>query len=117
MVLSVQGQNAEISPVNLTCDSWQNPLGIDDANPRLSWQVVATSLSERGQSQTAYQVQAASSATLLASNQPDLWDSGKVVSGQPFNVPYGGSALASVQQVFWQVRVSSRISRSMPLAV
>jgi len=105
MVLSVQGQNAEISPVNLTCDSWQNPLGIDDANPRLSWQVVATNLSERGQSQTAYQIQAASSTTLLAGNQPDLWDSGKVVSGQPFNVPYGGSALASVQQVFWQVRV------------
>jgi hypothetical protein len=104
-VLSVQGQNAGISPVNLTCDSWQNPLGIDDANPRLGWQVVATNLSERAQSQAAYQIQAASSATLLASNQPNLWDSGKVVSGQPFNVPYGGSALASVQQVFWQVRV------------
>lgn len=103
-VLSVQGQNAGISPVNLTCDSWQKPLGIDDANPRLGWQVVATNLSERAQSQTAYQIQAASSTSLLASNQPDLWDSGKV-SGQPLNVPYGGSALASVQQVFWQVRV------------
>jgi Alpha-L-rhamnosidase N-terminal domain./Fibronectin type III domain./Bacterial alpha-L-rhamnosidase. len=96
---------AGISPVNLRCGSWQNPLGIDDPNPRLSWQVVATNPGERAQSQTAYQIQVASSAALLASNQPDLWDSGKVVSGQPFNVPYGGGALASVQQVFWQVRV------------
>jgi hypothetical protein len=105
LVLSVQGLFAGISPIHLRCGSWNNPLGIDDLNPRLSWQVVATSPGERAQSETAYQIQAASSAALLAGNQPDLWDSGKVVSGQPFNVPYGGSALASAQPVFWQVRV------------
>jgi hypothetical protein len=105
VALSVQVLYAGITPVNLKCDSWQSPLGIDDSNPRLSWQVVETNPSERAQSETAYEIQVASSATLLASNQPDLWDSGKVVSGQPFNVPYGGSTLASVQQVFWQVRV------------
>ena len=100
-----QGLYAGIVPVNLRCDSWQNPLGIDDSNPRLSWQVVTTNAAERAQSETAYEIQAASSAALLAANQPDLWDSGKVVSQLPFNVPYGGSALASIQQVFWQVRV------------
>ncbi len=105
VVLSVPALYAGgISPVNLECDSWQNPLGIDDPNPRLSWQVVATNLTDRAQSQTAYQIQVASSAALLGSSQPDLWDSGKV-SGQPFSVAYGGSALASVQQVFWRVRV------------
>jgi hypothetical protein len=97
-------QAGGIFPVNLECDAWQNPLGIDDPNPRLSWQVVATNTTERSQSQTGYEIQVASSAALLASNEPDLWDSGHV-SGQPFFVTYGGSALASVQQVFWQVRV------------
>jgi hypothetical protein len=87
----------------LRCEYRENPLGIDTANPRLSWQVVTTRLRERAQSQTAYEIQVASSAALLAGNQPDLWDSGKV-PGQPFNVPYDGSALASVQQVFWRVR-------------
>jgi hypothetical protein len=105
LVLSAQGLYAGISPTNLRCGSWQNPLGIDDPKPRLSWQVVATEPGERGQSQTAYQIQAASSAALLADNQPDLWDSGKVVSGRPVSVPYGGSTLTSAQQVFWQVRV------------
>ncbi|HZL79078.1 MAG TPA: family 78 glycoside hydrolase catalytic domain [Candidatus Limnocylindrales bacterium] len=104
-VVLVQGLYAGISPVGLSCGSWQNPLGIDDPNPRLSWQVTATIPGERAQTETAYQIQVASSVALLASNQPDLWDSGKVVSAQPFNVPYAGSALASAQQVFWQVRV------------
>jgi alpha-L-rhamnosidase len=97
--------HAGITPVNLRCGSWQNPLGIDDPNPRLSWQLTATGPGQRAQSETAYQIQVASSAALLASTQPDLWDSGKVISAQPFNVVYSGGALASVQQVFWQVRV------------
>jgi hypothetical protein len=107
MVLSAQWLNAAtIYPAYLACDLWQNnPLGIDDANPHLSWQVVATNSSARALSETAYEIQAASSAALLASNTPDLWDSGEVVSAQPVYVPYGGKALASVQQIFWQVRV------------
>jgi hypothetical protein len=104
VVLSGQGLGQGISPVNLKCDSWRNPLGIDDPNPHLSWQVVATNSLERGQSQTAYEIQVASSTALLSSNRPDLWDSGEV-SGQPVYVPYGGGKLTSVQQAFWQVRV------------
>jgi hypothetical protein len=103
-VLLVEELDAAISPVNLRCDSWPNPLGIDNANPHLSWQVVATDPGERSQSQTAYQIQVASSPALLAAGQPDSWDSGQV-SGQPFYVPYEGSALTSAQQVFWQVQV------------
>ncbi len=105
ILLSAQGLFAGIVPVNLRCGSWLNPLGIDDPNPRLSWQVVTTNATDRAQSETAYEIQAASSAALLNAGQPDLWDSGKVVSSQPFNVAYGGSALTSAQQVFWQVRV------------
>ena len=105
MLLSAQRLYAGISPVNLLCDNWQTPLGIDNPNPRLSWRVVTTNVTDRAQSETAYQIQVATSIALLASNQPDLWDSGKVVSAQPFNVSYAGSSLASAQQVFWQVRV------------
>ena len=96
---------AGIAPVNLQCDAWSNPLGIDDLHPRLSWQVADTTPGERAQSETAWQSQAASSAALLTGNQPDLWDSGQVTAAQPFNVPYAGAALTSGQQVFWQVRV------------
>jgi alpha-L-rhamnosidase len=53
--------------------------------------------------QTAYQVQAASSLELLSSGSPDLWDSGRVVSGETL-VPYGGAVLASRQRAHWRVR-------------
>lgn len=96
---------AGIFPVELRCGSWQTPLGIDDPNPRLSWRVIATNPNERVQFQTAYQIQVAASAAGLADNPVDLWDTGKVVSEAPFNVPYAGRALASAQQVFWRVRV------------
>jgi len=43
------GLYAGILPVNLKCGSWQNPLGIDDPAPRLSWQVVTTNAAEGGE--------------------------------------------------------------------
>jgi hypothetical protein len=119
MVLAAPALMAGILPANLKCGAWTNPLGIDDPAPRLSWQVTDTLAGERSQSETAYEIQAASSAALLAGNLPDLWDSGKVISAQPFSVPYGGSPLASGQQVFWQVRlwdVNGQVSAWSPVA-
>ncbi len=104
-LLSAQAFCAGVSPANLKCGFASNPLGVDNPNPRLNWQIVATSPGARGQAQTAYQVQAASSASLLANGQPDLWDSGEVISTQQFNIAYAGKALTSTEQVFWQVRV------------
>jgi len=119
MVLAAPVLFAGIVPVALKCGAWINPLGIDDPTPRLSWQVADTLAGERSQSETAYEIQVASSGALLVSNQPDLWDSGKVVSAQPFAVPYAGTALASGQQVFWQVRlwdVNGAVSAWSPVA-
>ena len=120
MVLAGTELWAGIMPADLKCGSWSNPLGIDDPNPRLSWRVVDAVDEERSQVETAWQIQVASSAALLTGNQPDLWDSGKVVSAQPFNVPYGGRALKSVQTVYWQVRVwdgSDQPSAWSPVAI
>ena len=105
MFLLTQPLLAEIAPVKLQCGHWNNPIGIDDLNPHLSWKVVVTGADQRSQSVTAYQVQVASSVAFLTNNLPDLWDSGKVVSSFSFSVAYGGKPLRSVQQVFWQVRV------------
>ena len=79
-LFAAKGLLAAIYATNLQCDSWQNPLGIDSANPRLSWQLQTTIADERGQSPTAFQVLVASSTNTLANNQGDLWDSGKIIS-------------------------------------
>ncbi|KAH8896774.1 alpha-L-rhamnosidase [Thozetella sp. PMI_491] len=75
------------------------PLGIHATSPRLSWRL---SSDLRGDSQAAYQVQAASSTGDL--NNSDLWDSGRVASTLPFAL-YDGTALSSRKSVSWRVRV------------
>ena len=87
---------------DLRCEYRNNPLGIDVAKPRLSWVIES---SHRGEWQTAYQVQVASSVELLQKDKSDLWDSGKVPSDQSILVEYSGKQLASRMSCHWKVRV------------
>jgi hypothetical protein len=102
IVLCPAMAHAVISAENVRCDYQSNPLGIDAAQPRLSWTLQSN---QRGDAQTAYRILAASSPALLAANTGDVWDSGKVVSTAQNQIPYGGSALTNHQQVFWKVQV------------
>ncbi|RLD12064.1 MAG: alpha-L-rhamnosidase [Chlamydiae bacterium] len=88
--------------INLKCDYLENPLGIDNINPRLSWILKSE---QHGQCQTAYQILVASSNKLLAADNADLWDSGKVESEQTNNIKYSGKKLPPRQECFWKVRV------------
>ena len=108
-------------PVQLRCEYLADPLAIDVAVPRLSWALKTTKDPvNRGQEQTAYQVLVASSDELLAKDQGDLWDSGKVVSNATLQVDYTGKALASRRRCCWKVRVwdrQDRVSAWSPAAV
>ena len=94
-----------ISPANLQCESKPSAIGLTETSPRLSWQDVAAVPGARGQYQTAYQIQAASSSQLLAGNQGDLWDTGQVATNQTSEISYAGSMLTSDQACYWHVRV------------
>ena len=74
---------------------------LTDAAPKLGWIVNATG---SGVTQTAYRILVSSSAALLAADNGDLWDSGKVVSSQSLNVPYAGKALAAKATYVWKVQ-------------
>lgn len=102
---------AGISPTNLQCEAKSDPLGLTETNPRLSWQLVSTLVGERGQFQTAYQIQVASSPQLLEGNQGDLWDTGTVATNQTAQIPYSGSKLTINQFCFWHVRVWDKDSQ------
>ena len=93
---------AALQPVNLRCGMRVNPLGIGDTSPRLSWQFQndAQGTANRGETQSAYQIQAGSTP-----GAADLWDSGKVLSARTVDVLYGGQPLVSGQALYWQVRV------------
>jgi len=74
---------------------------VDTDTPRFSWQLNDT---VRGAYQLAYQVLVASSNTILSDKKADIWNSGKVESGQSVFVEYGGAPLESGERYFWTVR-------------
>ena len=93
MLVGVAGSCwAGVNVERLRCEYLNDPLGIDVTEPRLSWIVQSD---ERGQKQTAYQVLVASTPELLANDQGDLWDSGRVESDQTIHVEYAGKPLVS----------------------
>ena len=98
---------ASITPVKLTCENLKDPLVVDVLKPRLSWINISPD-KEKGQLQTAWEIRAASTMDKLLSGSSDLWNSGKVMSDESVNVPYGGTPLISRQDCWWQVRVWDR---------
>ncbi|MCC6144025.1 MAG: family 78 glycoside hydrolase catalytic domain [Candidatus Hydrogenedentes bacterium] len=91
-----------LAPTKPRCEYRANPLGIDVAAPRLTWQLES---SAQGQRQTAYQILVADSEEALNKDTGTLWDSGRVESEETALVPYGGAALASRTPCYWKVRV------------
>ncbi|MET8151504.1 family 78 glycoside hydrolase catalytic domain [Actinoplanes sp. NPDC049668] len=74
------------------------PLGLDDPDPVLSWRFAETR-SPAADRQTAYQVRVRDVAADRL-----LWDSGRISSAVQSGVRYGGAALGSRQRLSWQVR-------------
>jgi alpha-L-rhamnosidase len=104
-----------VAVVGLTVNYLVDPCGIDDRTPALGWRLASD---ESAIAQTAYQIRAASTSQRLALDQPDLWDSGPVPSGQQVDIAYRGRPLSSREQVFWQVRIwttGDRVSAWSPV--
>jgi alpha-L-rhamnosidase len=99
---------SEMTVKDLRCEYLENPLGIDQKVPRLSWKLESEL---RGQRQTAYRVLVASSLGLLEEDQGDLWDTGIVTSERTTHIEYAGSPLSSRALCFWKVRSWDRDRR------
>ena len=86
----------------LVCEYHTNPIGIDIAKPRFSWQMVSDAQNSK---QLAYEICVASSLKNLSKKKNLLWTSGKVVSDQSVSVEYQGKPLKSMERAYWQVRI------------
>lgn len=103
LMLSTLATHAQVSPTQLRCEYLENPPVVDIVKPRLSW-VNSAREGDRGQKQTAWEIQVASTKEKLLNNQGDLWVSGKVKSDRSFNIKYAGKPLTSRQDCWWRVR-------------
>ena len=110
MIVSA-GLAAPGAPGALRCEYLVNPLAVDVAAPRLSWELADPA---RGAVQSAWQVQAATSAEKLVRGEADLWNSGQVSGGDTAQVPYGGAALESMQRCHWRVRTWDGAGEASP---
>ncbi|NYJ20863.1 hypothetical protein HNR05_002654 [Leifsonia psychrotolerans] len=92
---------SDLSVSALKVNDLVNPLGMPLDAPELSWQLQSRA---RDVSQKAYRVRVASSATVLAAENADVWDSNKVNSDVSTGIAYDGPALDSATRYFWQVK-------------
>ncbi len=89
------------APKRLRCEYLENPIGIDELLPRLSWWLDDERPAEI---QTAYHIIASRRAESLEDEVGDLWDTGRVESSATCQIPYAGRPLTSRQRVWWKVR-------------
>lgn len=87
---------------NLTCEHEENPVGIETARPRFSWQINAQN---RGFEQSAWHLLVADSEEALASDRGTVWDSGKRNAPYSIQIPFEGENLESGKFYFWKVRI------------
>ena len=87
---------------NLRCEYLVDPLGIDIANPRFSWEMIST---ESAKKQEAYEILVASDSLVLSRGIEDMWNAGKVNSVESNQIAYQGKPLISDKSYFWKVRV------------
>lgn len=102
--------NSDSRLTQLRCEYLDNPAGIDEVQPRLSWVLESE---RRGARQVAYRVAVASSLEILEGGKPDLWDSGRVESDQSTHVVYDGTPLSSRMTCYWQATVWDELGNTV----
>ncbi len=99
---SPEAINPAIALKQLKTEMLSNPEGIDEAEPRLYWQIAS---GERNVYQKAYQILVASSVDKLNQEEADFWNSRKVTSSENIHIKYQGENLESNTKCYWKVRV------------
>ncbi len=90
------------SPENLRCEHLSNPLGIDNAHPRLTWQHF--DLGVWVKEQTAYQIVVGTDSAAVSMGQGNYWDTKKVADGAQL-VVYQGKPLQAFTSYYWAVQI------------
>ncbi len=94
-----------IRPEGLRCEWKTNPLGIEPQSVHMSWTLESMNHRRRGIRQTAYQILVGLSRDKLSKHHSLVWDSGKVLSAEIFQIRYSGRPLSPATQYFWKVRI------------
>ncbi|HYJ37557.1 MAG TPA: alpha-L-rhamnosidase N-terminal domain-containing protein, partial [Chitinophagaceae bacterium] len=95
-------QRSSLQPDNLRCEYLVDPLGIETANPRLSWTFVSN---ERNQVQSAYEIIVGDSRSAVEKSIGNCWLTGKINTNKHLHIQYKGKPLKSFTRYYWRVRI------------
>lgn len=95
-------QECTLEVTHLSCERLHKPIGIDIAEPRLSWDLNSSCSNQK---QSAYRVIVARTLEKLKQNEGDIWDSQKVASSNNLNVQFSGTTLKTAKTYYWKVKV------------
>ncbi len=98
---AISSRKVVLKPRHLTVEYFENPVGLNNAHPRLSWIIESNS---NNTLQTDYQIQVAASLNALRRGK-FIWDTGKVNSDESTKHAYQGPNLKSGQRYYWRVRI------------
>jgi alpha-L-rhamnosidase len=98
--LQVFSQTLKVA--NLQCEYKSNPMGIEAASPKLSWELQTA---EHNTMQTAYHVLVSDNAESLDKGIGNIWDSKRINSSASIEMAYTGKPLSSAKTYYWKVMV------------
>lgn len=101
-VIPLTGMATATNIERIRCEYLKNPLGIDVATPRFTWEISA----DHNGKQTACRLNVATSPQLLKCGKADIWESGRV-NTDISRMVYQGPALQAHTRYYWQVEVWS----------
>ncbi len=96
----LKGQSSSL-PVGLKTDHLENPIGIDNPNPRLAWRIEDN---REGARQSAYRVIVGTDSLRVVNGEGEVWDSGKINSDRQL-VTYEGKDLTPFTRYYWKVMI------------
>ncbi len=88
-------------PTGLKTDHLENPIGIDNPSPRLTWRIDD---SRQGALQSAYRIIVDIDSMKMLKGEGSIWDSGKVNSDNQL-ATYDGKNLDPFTKYYWRVTV------------
>lgn len=100
-------QPDQCKPIDLKCDYIQNPMGIDNPSPRLSWRLQDK---RQGAKQTAYQILVGTDSLAVVNGQSNIWNSGENKSDKTL-ITFAGKQLSPFTRYYWAVNVLDKDSQ------
>ena len=97
-------QSNECRPVNLRCDYIENPIGIDNPTPRLSWMLQDK---RSGAKQCSYRIIVDIDSISVKNGDGKIWDTQKVNSDKMLQT-YSGRKLAPFTKYYWAVHLQDK---------